>query len=116
VHLRFEAHAAHADRIADAFLPVDDEFLRQHVDDLLIRRDRDRLGGVDHVLDVAARDLLVAYRNDPVGVQAAHVAAGDAGEHRVDLAARHELGFFHRTLDRLHGGFDVDDDSLLETT
>ena len=39
VHLGLEPHARHADGIADAFLPVDDEFLRQHVQDLLVRRE-----------------------------------------------------------------------------
>ena len=47
-------------------------------------------------------------------VEAAHVAAGDAGVHRVDLAAGHQLGFFDRALDRLHGRLDVDDHALLQ--
>ncbi len=55
VHLGLEPHAGHADGIADAFLPVDDEFLRQHVQDLLVRRDGHRLGRVDHVLHVRRR-------------------------------------------------------------
>ena len=42
------------------------------------------------------------------------MAAGDAGVHRVDLAARHELGLLHRALDGLHGGLDVDHDALLQ--
>jgi hypothetical protein len=33
---------------------VDDEFLRQHVQDLLVGRDRHRARRVDHALDVAA--------------------------------------------------------------
>ena len=53
VHLRLQAHAGHADRIADALLAVDDEFLRQHVQDLLVGRNGDRLGRIDDVLDVA---------------------------------------------------------------
>src|SRR6266851_2061556 len=52
VHLGFEAHARHADRIADAFLTVDDVFLRQYVQDLLICGDGNRLGRVDHALDI----------------------------------------------------------------
>ena len=55
VHLGLQAHARHADRIADALLAVDDEFLRQHVQDLLVGGDRHRLGRIDHVLDVAVR-------------------------------------------------------------
>ena len=57
VHLGLQAHARHADRIADAFLAVDDEFLRQHVQDLLVGGDGHRLGRIDHVLDVAVRSL-----------------------------------------------------------
>ena len=113
VHLGFEPHARHADRIADAFLAVDDEFLRQHVQNLLVGGDRDRLGRVDHVLDIAVRDLLVADRDDAVGVEAAHVAAGDAGVDRVDLAAGHQLGLFDRALDRLHGRLDIDHHAFL---
>jgi hypothetical protein len=51
--LRLETHAGHADRLADAFLVVDDEFLRQDVQDLLVGRDRHRARRVDHALDVA---------------------------------------------------------------
>ena len=114
VHLGLEAHARHADGVADAFLAVDDEFLRQHVQDLLVGGNRHGLGGVDHMLDVAVGDLAVADGHDAVGVEAAHMAAGDAGEHRVDLAPGHELGFLDRALDRLHRGLDVDHDALLE--
>src|SRR6185437_16513834 len=73
-----------------------------------------RLGRIDHVLDVAMGDLAVADRHHPVGIEAPHVTAGDAGEHGVDLAAGHELGFLHGALDRLHCRLDVDDHALLQ--
>ena len=57
VHLGLQAHPGHADRVADALLAVDDEFLRQHVQDLLVGGDRDRLGGIDDVLDVPVADF-----------------------------------------------------------
>ena len=79
-----------------------------------VRGDRDRASRVDHAIDVAGRDFLVADRDDAVRVQAAHVTARNAGEHRVNLAAGHQLGFLDRALDRLHGRVDVDDDALLE--
>ena len=41
-------------------------------------------------------------------------AAGDAGEHRADLAAGHELGLFDGALDRLHGRLDVDHHAFLQ--
>ena len=93
---------------------VDDVFLRQHVQDFLIGGDGHRLGGVDHALDVALHHLLVLDRDDAVRIEAAHVAAGDAGIHRVDLAAGHELGFLDRALNGLHGGLDVDHHALLQ--
>ena len=114
VHLRFQAHARHADRLADAFLAVDQEFLRQDVQDLLVGRNRDRARRVDDALDVFRRHFFVADRDDAVRVQAAHVAAGDARVHRVDLAAGHQLGFFDRALDRLHRRLDVHDDAALQ--
>ncbi len=75
---------------------------------------RHRLGRIDHAIDVAAGHFLVADGDDAVRVEAAHVAAGDAGVHRVNLAARHQLGFFDRALDRLHRRLDVDHHALLE--
>ena len=66
VHLRLEAHAGHAERLADAVLVVDDVLLRQHVDDLAVQRDGDRLGRVDHRGDVGLADLLVLHRDDAV--------------------------------------------------
>ncbi len=114
VHLGLEPHARHADRIADPLLAVDDEFLRQHVQDALVGGDRHRLGGIDHVLDVTVRDLAVADRDHAMGVEATYVAAGDAGVDGVDLAVRHQLGFLDRALDRLHGRFDIHHHALLQ--
>ena len=51
VHLDLEAHAAHAQRLAHAVLAVDDEFLRQDVQDLLVVRDRDRLRRLDDAVE-----------------------------------------------------------------
>jgi hypothetical protein len=40
VHLGLQPHAGHAQRLLDAFLVVDDVFLRQDVQDLLVGRNR----------------------------------------------------------------------------
>ena len=47
-------------------------------------------------------------------IQAAQVAARDAGVHGVDFAAGHQLGLFHRALDGLHRRFDVHDHAFLQ--
>src|SRR6516165_8285545 len=66
-------------------------------------------------IDIAVAHLLVAHAHYAVRVEAAYVTAGNAGEHRVDLAAGHELGFLHRALDRLHRGLDVDHHAFFES-
>ena len=114
VDLRLQAHPRHAGGLPDPFLAVDDVLLRDGVEDLLIGRDRDGPRGVDDPLHVLRRHFLVADRHHAVGVEAADVAARDAGEHRMDLASRHELRLFHRAPDRLHGGFDVHHHALLQ--
>src|SRR5262249_29447824 len=111
VHLGFEPHAAHADRVLDAVLVVDDEFLRDDVDDLAIGGDGDRLRGLDHALHVGGRDLVVLarHRHDAAAVQAADVVAGDAGVHALGLHAGHALGLLDRARDARHGLLEVDD-------
>ena len=52
------------ERLLDAVLVVDDELLRQDVDDLAVERDGDRLGRVDDAGDVRLADLLVLHRHD----------------------------------------------------
>ena len=61
--LGLETHTRHTDRFADPFLAVDDEFLRQDMQDLLVGRNRDRSRSVDHAIHVARADLGVAKTN-----------------------------------------------------
>src|SRR5271157_2015909 len=99
MNLRLKPHAAHAERLADALLVVDDELLGNDVNHLAVHRDRDGFGGVDHTLDVAFADLSVLDRHNAVRVEAANVSAGDPGIDRRDLAVRHELRLFDGALD-----------------
>ena len=73
----------------------------------LVRRNRHRLSGVDHPVNICLGHFPVANGDDAVGVEAAHMGAGDAGVHRVDMAARHQFGFFHSALNGAHSGFDI---------
>ena len=50
----------------------------------------------------------------PLRVEAADVAAGDAGVDLADPAVGHQLGFLEHALDRRHRRLDVDDDALLQ--
>ena len=115
VRVHFQAHAGHADRIADAFLRiVQHVFARDRVQDLLVGGNGDGLGRFEHAVEVAVGHFAVADRHDAGRVAALHVVAGDRGVDRTDLAAGHQLGFLDRALDRLHGGFDVHDHAALE--
>src|SRR5699024_9461575 len=112
----FQPHAGHPDRLADAILMIDDVLLRNHVQDLLVGGNGDGPRGIDHALDIILRDLLIADGDDPVGIEAPHVAAGDIGVDRMDFATSHQLGLLDRALDRLHGGLDIDDHALFQAT
>ena len=113
VDVHFEPGAGHADRRADAVLLVDDEVLRQHVQDLAAGRQRHRLGRVDRAPDVLARDLavLAGHRDHAAAVEPLDVRAGQREVHRVDLDAGHQLGFLDRLLDRVDRRLEVDDDA-----
>ena len=52
---RLQAHAAHPQRLFDAVLIVDDEFLGKDMDDFAIHRDGNRLGGIDDPPDIIRR-------------------------------------------------------------
>ena len=114
VHLGFEAHARHADGIADAFLAVDDEFLRQHVQDLLVRRNGHGLGRVHHVLHVDVAHFAIADRDHAVRIQAAHVQpAMPANTERISQPAMSSASSIG-ALDRLHRRLDVDHHAFLQ--
>ena len=57
VDAHLEAHAAHADRVADAVLVVDHVLARQRVEDHAVGVDRDGARAFEHALEVGARDL-----------------------------------------------------------
>src|SRR5215218_3840536 len=73
---RLEPHTEESDRVDDAVLPVDRELLRDHVDDLAIRRQGDRARLLDHAVHVRPADLAVAARD---GDHAAAVVPLDLG-------------------------------------
>ena len=113
VDVHLEARAGHADRRADAVLLVDDEVLRQHVQDLAAGRQRHGLRRIDRAPHVLARDLavLAGDGDHAAAVEALDVRARQREVHRVDLDAGHQLRFLDGLLDRLDGRLEVDDDA-----
>ncbi len=82
---------------------------------LLVRGYCYRLRRIDDPIDVPGRHLLVADRHDAVRVEAAHVAAGNSRVNGVDVTSGHQFGFLDSALDRVHCGFNIYDDTLLQT-
>ena len=115
VHLGFQPHAAHAQRLAHAFLAVDAVFLGQDVQHLMVRWNGHRARGFNHAVDVHLGDFAILDRHHAVRVHALDVTAGDAGEHLVNLAVGHQFRLFQRALDGLHRGFDVHHHAALQT-
>ncbi len=98
------------------FLLVDDEVLRQHVEDLAAGRQRHGARRVDGAPHVVARDLavLAGHRDHAAAVEALDVRSADRQVHRADLDAGHQLGFLDRLLDRLDRRLEIDDDAALQ--
>ena len=117
MHLHLEPHPRHPERLAHAVLVIDEEGLRQDVDDLAVLGQVDRLRGLEGALDVGRTDLAVpaGHRHHAAAVDAADMAAGDARVDRRDLDARHLLGLGNGLPDRLDGPVDVDHDALAES-
>ncbi len=116
VGLDLEAEGAHPERILDALLAVDREAAPLDVEDLAVRRDRDRPGDLDRPVDVLAGDLAVVTGHGHLSrrVQALDVLAADPDEGPVDLPAGQAFGPLHGVGDRADGLVDVDDHALLQ--
>jgi hypothetical protein len=95
---------------------VDDELLREDVQDLPAARQRDPLRGIDRAADVLPRDLAVLARDgdDPPAVERLDVRRGQPQVDRVDLDARRQLGLVDRLLDRVHRRLEVNDNALAD--
>ena len=115
VHLHFKAHPAHSKRLSHIFLAVDHEFLVQHVQNLLVGRNRYRFGGFHNAIHIALRHFAVLDCNHAVGVETSDVTARDACPHITDLAIGHEFGFLERALDRIDGRLDVHHHAFLQS-
>ena len=111
VHVHGKARAGHPDGVHDAALVVDHEMLADGVENLVLRRNVDRLGIAHHVLRVLVGDEPVG-RDDGMHAaiaDAVDVIAGDAEINRADLDTGHRLGFRQCGADILFGRGQVGD-------
>ena len=74
----------------------------------------DGLGRLDHARDVGLADFAVLDSHHAAGVEAADVAAGNAGVDAGDFAVGHQLGLFERLLDAVHRRVDIDHHTAFE--
>src|SRR5690606_10424178 len=108
MHAHFQAQAAHPNGFTYIFLRIDNEFLGQHMQHLLVSRNIDRFGCFDNTGDIGGGNFFVLYSHHAAGIETGDVAAGDAGINLANLAVSHQLCLFQCALDRVDGGFDID--------
>ena len=99
MHLHLEPDAAHAQWLAHVLLPVDDEFLRQDVQHLLIVGNRDCLCRFHDAVDIGLGDFLFLDRYHPAGIEASDVASRNPGKDFGNRAIGHQLRLFQHALD-----------------
>jgi hypothetical protein len=75
MHLRLQAHAGHTHGLLDPFLTINHKFLRQNMQDFLIRRDGDGLCRINNPVDIRLGYFPIADGHDAMGVEALDVTA-----------------------------------------
>ena len=93
MHPHLEALGIHAYRLLDPVLAIDDELLDQGVQDLVIGRDRRRIGRFYGAFDIQLRHFLLAHHGHAVGILALDMAACDPCVDFLHLAVGHQLDF-----------------------
>ncbi len=114
VEIDFEAIADHADGVVDAGLLVEDELLREEMDDLAVGRQRDGAGAIDGGADFFAGDLAHARAeaDAATAVQAADVGSADGDDAALDGGFGDVFGEGGGLVDGFDGGADFGDDSF----
>ena len=114
VHAHFEPRRHHAQRIVDAGLVVENEFLRQQVKNFAIVGKRNGAGLVHRGAQFFAANFARARAEAQaaVAVDAAGVGPGHAQQGMLDRRSGHVFGLLHRLLNRADGFVQIHDDAL----
>ena len=83
--------------------------------DFLIRGDSYCLCRVNHPIDVRPLHFTILDGNNAVGIHRSDVVARDTNIDRVNLTARHQLRFFHRSLNGVNRRLNIDDNTFLQS-
>ena len=114
VHAHFEARGHHAQRIVHAGLLVENEFLRQQVQNFAVGGQRDGARLVDRLANFVAGNFARtrAEGDATVAVQSADVRPGHADQRMLDRRTRRVFRAFDGFLNRSDGFLQIDDDAL----
>ncbi len=116
VHFGLEAHAYHIQRIAYAFLVIDDEGLGDDMEDFPVHGYHDCPGRLDDAIHVLPGDLAppTGHRDHPAGIDALDARSSGAAIDVPDLAPRHELGCLDGGRHGRERGLDVHHDAATQ--
>src|SRR3984893_2669077 len=116
MNVGLEALADHADGIANAFLSVDEKFVRKNVQHFAIRRQADVTSGIDGTPHVFALDVAraMADADAAAAVDTAHMTAGHADYRGFDRHIGDTFGLFHGAADRTHRRIQIHDQALAQ--
>ena len=97
MNVGFEALADHADGVADAVLAIENEFLRQDVENFAIFGKADIAGGFHGAADVFFLNVAgaLAESDAAAAIYAANVSAGNADDRGFERHADDTFGFFY---------------------
>src|SRR5210317_65844 len=94
-----KAHAAHAERLLDAVLIVNNELLGQDVNHFPIHRYRQGFGSIDNTPHIFVADFTVLDGNHTLGVDALDMTTGNSCKHRLNLTTGHQFSLLQRLAD-----------------
>ncbi len=112
MHIHFQTDAAHAKRLDNAALIVDNIFLRQNMDDIPVHGDSDGFCRVKDAFDIFLADFSAFDCDNAVAVRAFYVAACNARIYGTDGAADHSLSFVNGLPNGLNRLFNIYDNSF----
>ncbi len=109
-----ELTAQHSRRIAQAFLLIENEILRQKVQDVAIFGQWKAPRLVDRLTDIFAGNLarLHPKRNAALAVSGADMRSGNPYDRALDRRLGRQLSLVHRLLHAIGGLIEIDDDPL----
>ena len=109
MNVGLHAHTGHTEWVIDAILSIDDELLRDDVNDLSVGRKCDTLRILDEAVDIGLRHFMVrpADANHAAALEALNMVAGNADHHRLDIHTRLRARLIHCGTDRPDRSVDV---------